>query len=119
MAECTFWTAKLSTDALSLVATLYPVGIGLLLLELFRHKAIWSWARRVALLLLVWPAFAAILVAFGGVLGGDPMVGGYAALIRVAGCLLGVGISILLAVLTFWPRVIDTAGSADGDDESQ
>lgn len=115
-------TGELSLEALSLLCTVYPLGIGLLMLEVFRMKGtprvrlkggIYSRASALGLTLLAWPAFFATVWSFGAVLNDVTVDGWAAALIRIAGTLLGIGITYMLVELTWAARALDTTSGGE------
>ena len=110
---------EISVDGLSLVATVYPIGIGLVCLEVFRMKGtprvrlrggIYSRASALALVLLTFPAFFAVYFSFVAALNDDPVDGFFAGLIRLSGTLLFVAAFILLVELADAARRLDRPG---------
>ncbi|WP_144723475.1 hypothetical protein [Cellulosimicrobium sp. TH-20] len=114
---------EISVEGLSLVATVYPIGIGLVCLEVFRLKGtprkrlrggIYSRASALGLVLLTFPAAFAVYFSFLAALNDDPVDGFFAALIRGSGTLLFIAAFTLLLELAYAARQLDRPGPDGG-----
>jgi hypothetical protein len=107
---------ELTPAGLELIVSVYPVGIGLVVLEVFRLSSVrrtrlkfglYSRASGFGLVLLCFPAVFAVLMAFWSAVDGLTVDGWQNWFIRFAGQLLGVSIMLLLVELLFMALALD------------
>jgi hypothetical protein len=108
--------SELSPEALSLIVTAYPIGIGLVALEVFRLAPVrrvrmrfWIHNRASARMLvaLCFPAFFAVLVAFWAVVNDLQLHTVGVWFVQIAGALLAVAVGAMLLELFDLARALD------------